>query len=161
MALPENIAADDAGEAEPLKVQHPTPPTAAEGKCAQVAEIISNAEAPVVMVGNGIIREQASAALVAFAEKLNLPVATTFMAKGVIPFSHPLCLGTIGLQAHDYVAFGFDKADLVICIGVDMVEYHPRLWNPARDKAIVHIDQSPAEVDAHYILEAGVVRPDR
>ncbi len=156
--FPENIAgAALSVESAPLKVQSPTPPTAPEGKCADVAAMISAAKAPVIMVGNGVIRGGASETLVDFAEKLNVPVATTFMAKGAIPFSHPLSLGAIGLQAHDYVAFGFDKADLVICVGVDMVEYHPRLWNPDRDKKIVHIDENPAEVDAHYILEAGVI----
>jgi acetolactate synthase-1/2/3 large subunit len=79
------------------------------------------------------------------------------MAKGVIPFSHPLSLGSVGLQAHDYVACGFDRADVVICIGYDMVEYHPYLWHPNKDKKIIHIDLSYAEVDAHYILEAGVL----
>jgi acetolactate synthase-1/2/3 large subunit len=155
--FPENIAGAEMGATEPLKVQSPTPPTAPEGKCAQVAEMISAAKSPVIMAGNGVIRGKASDVLVDVAEKLNVPVATTFMAKGAIPFSHPLSLGAIGLQAHDYVAFGFDKADLVICVGVDMVEYHPRLWNPDRDKKIVHIDENPAEVDAHYILEAGVI----
>ena len=156
--FPENIAgAEAAADVVPLKVQYPAIPTAPAGKCAQVADIISKAKAPVIMAGNGVVRERASEALIDFAEKLNVPVATTFMAKGVIPFSHPLCLGAIGLQARDYVAFGFDEADLIICIGVDMVEYHPRLWNPQRDKKIIHIDESPAEVDAHYILEAGVV----
>lgn len=155
--LPENIAGADVGNLAPLKVQAAVTPTAPIGKCASVAEIISQAKAPVIMAGNGVVREQASEALVDFAEKLNVPVATTFMAKGTIPFSHPLCLGAIGLQAHDYVAFGFDKADVVICVGVDMVEYHPRLWNPDCDKKIIHIDESPAEVDQHYILEAGVV----
>ena len=155
--FPENIAEAEAGDLAPLRVQYPVTPTAPIGKCAQVAGIINAAKAPVIMAGNGIIRENASEALIDFAEKLNVPVATTFMAKGAIPFSHPLCLGAIGLQAHDYVAFGIDESDLVICVGVDMVEYHPRLWNPKRDKKIIHIDESPAEVDQHYILEAGVV----
>ena len=155
--FPENVAGAEVSESAPLKVQYPTRPTAPVGKCAQVADIISLAESPVIMVGNGVIRGQAEQALIDFAEKLNVPVATTFMAKGVIPFSHPLSLGSIGLQAHDYVSFAFDRADLIICVGVDMVEYHPRLWNPSRDKKIVHIDESPAEVDQHYILEAGVI----
>lgn len=155
--LPENIAGAEVEAATPLRVQYPVIPTAPQGKCASVAQIINAAKSPVIMAGNGVIRERANEALVDFAEKLNVPVATTFMAKGAIPFSHPLCLGTIGLQAKDYVAFGFDRADLVICVGVDMVEYHPRLWNPGKDKKIIHVDNSPAEVDAHYILEAGVV----
>lgn len=155
--LPENIAEAQLPDMKPLLVQWPTTPTAPAGKCHSAAELINMAKSPVIMAGNGVIREGASDALVKFAEALNVPVATTFMAKGAIPFSHPLCLGAIGLQAHDYVAFGFDKADLVICIGVDMVEYHPRLWNPDCDKQIIHVDQSPAEVDAHYILASGVV----
>ena len=46
---------------------------------------------------------------------------------------------------------------MVICVGFDMVEYHPFLWHPRGDKKIVHIDQTYAEVDARYILEVGVV----
>lgn len=155
--LPENVAGDNLDATQPLKVQAPVPPTAPVGKCASVAEIIGKANAPVVMAGNGVIRGGASEALVDFAEKMNIPVATTFMAKGVIPFSHSLSLGTIGLKAHDFVSFAFDEADLIICVGVDMVEYHPALWNPEKSKKIIHIDESAAEVDAHYILEAGVV----
>jgi acetolactate synthase-1/2/3 large subunit len=68
-----------------------------------------------------------------------------------------LSLGSVGLQAHDYIACGFDRADVIICIGYDMVEYHPHLWHPNKDKKIIHIDQCYAEVDAHYILEAGVL----
>lgn len=155
--LPENVAGADLPDMVPLTKQSPLPPTAPVGKCSAVAEIVSAAQSPVIMAGNGVIRDMASEALVDFAEKLNIPVATTFMAKGVISQSHPLSLGTIGLKANDYVSFGFDEADLVICVGVDMVEYHPALWNPNRDKKIIHIDDSPAEVDAHYIVEAGVI----
>jgi acetolactate synthase-1/2/3 large subunit len=79
------------------------------------------------------------------------------MAKGAIPSRHRLSIGAIGLAAHDYVSFGVDEADLIICIGVDMIEYHPHLWNPKCDRRILHIDVNSAEVDQHYILEAGVV----
>ncbi|MEM7283981.1 MAG: thiamine pyrophosphate-dependent enzyme, partial [Pseudomonadota bacterium] len=95
--------------------------------------------------------------LIAFAEKLNIPVAKTFMAKGVIPDSHPLSLGAVGLQAKDFVSCGFDRADVIICVGFDMVEYHPHLWHSDKNKQIIHIDSLPAEVDEHYILAAGLV----
>ena len=52
------------------------------------------------------------------------------MAKGVMPFSNELSLGTIGLKARDLPWFAFEKADVVICVGYDMVEYHPDMWNP-------------------------------
>lgn len=93
----------------------------------------------------------------AFAESISAPVATTFMAKGAMPSSHPLSLGTVGLKAHDLVAFGIDEADLVICVGYDLVEYDPAHWNPNHDKKIIHVDGSPAEVDTNYIVEAGVI----
>ncbi len=155
--FPENVAAMQVEGKQPLKVQSAKPPVPPADKIAQAATIISNARYPLVMAGNGVVRARADAALVAFAEKLNLPVATTFMAKGSIPFSHRLSLGTVGLQAHDYVACGFDRADVVICGGYDMIEYHPHLWNKDRAIKIVHVDLSPAEVDEHYILECGVI----
>jgi len=156
--FPENVAGAELPiTSVPLKKQSHTTPTANLVKCQEVADTIAKAKKPVIMAGNGIIRGKASEALVEFAEKTNIPVATTFMAKGVLPSRHPLSLGTIGLQAKDYVSYGFEEADLVICIGVDMVEYHPRLWNPNCTHSIIHIDPSPAEVDQHYILTAGVV----
>ncbi len=154
--LPENVMEADVNGLTPLKRQRATIPFAPEGQCGRAYKIIEEAKAPVIMVGNGVIRGEASAAVVEFVEALNIPAATTFMAKGVIPSSHPLCLGAIGLKARDYVGIAFEEADLVICIGVDMVEYHPSLWNPNCDKKILHIDANPAEVDQHYILEAGI-----
>ncbi len=155
--FPENVAGMATGNAVPLKVQSPAKSEAARGKCRQVAEQISNSKNPVIIAGNGVIRHGASGVLVEFAETINAPVATTFMAKGAMPSSHPLSIGTVGLKAHDLVAFGIDEADLVICIGYDLVEYDPAHWNPNHDKQIIHIDGSAAEVDANYIVEAGVI----
>ena len=158
VSFPENIAGMDVGEdLKPLKVQGPLPPHSPQVKVEQAVQIISEARYPIIMAGNGVVRSKASDALIRFVEKLGIPVATTFMAKGVVPFSHPLCLGTIGLQAKDYVACGFDRADVVICVGFDMVEYHPHIWHPNGEKKIIHIDQVYAEVDSKYILEAGVI----
>jgi len=155
--FPENVAAMPIEGKEPLKVQSAKPPVPPQEKIAQAAEIISNARYPLVMAGNGVVRARADDELVAFAEKLNIPVATTFMAKGSIPFSHELSLGTVGLQSHDYIACGFDRADVVVCVGYDMIEYHPHLWNKGKTIKIIHIDLNPAEVDEHYILECGVI----
>ena len=158
VSFPENIAGMDVGEdLKPLKVQGPLPPHSPQVKVEQAVQIISEARYPIIMAGNGVVRSKASDALIRFVEKLGIPVATTFMAKGAVPFSHPLCLGSIGLQSKDYVFCGFDRADVVICVGFDMVEYHPHLWHPHGEKKIIHIDQVYAEVDSKYILEAGVI----
>jgi acetolactate synthase-1/2/3 large subunit len=154
--FPENIAQMRV-DAEPIVVQTAYTSVAPERKVAQAAKVISEAKAPVILAGNGVIRQGAADELVTFAEVLRIPVANTFMAKGVVPFSNALSLGTIGLKAHDLPWYAFDQADVVLCVGYDMVEYHPDAWNPRGDKVIVHIDALPAEVDAHYRVEVGVL----
>ena len=59
-------------------------------------------------------------------------------------------------MVRDYANFGFDRADVVVAVGYDLVEYSPERWNPNRDKRIVHIHRTVAEVDAHYSLEVGL-----
>ena len=155
--FPENVAAAEVAGKSPIEVQKAYTSTPPELKIAQAAHIISQARCPIILAGNGVIRASASDSLVALAEALHIPVATTFMAKGAIPFSHELSLGTVGLKAKDWVSFAFEKADVVICVGYDMVEYHPEQWNPDGNKGTVHIDVCPAEVDEHYILRVGVL----
>ncbi|MEE9286793.1 MAG: acetolactate synthase large subunit [Gammaproteobacteria bacterium] len=155
--LPENVAGTMVEGKTPLKVQSPLTPAPPEEKVAEAVKLISDANFPLIMAGNGVIRAGASHELVRFAETLNIPVANTFMAKGVIPFSHELSLGAVGLQADDYVQCGFDRADLIICVGYDIVEYHPYLWHKDKSRPIIHIDASPAEVDEYYILASGVI----
>jgi acetolactate synthase-1/2/3 large subunit len=154
--FPENLAEMEI-DSKPLRAQQPTMPEPADDRVAAAAELISQARHPIILAGNGVIRAKAWRQLADFATRLNIPVANTFMAKGVIPFKHPMALGSVGLQAHDYVNTGFDKADVILCVGYDLVEYHPRLWHPTCDRKIIHIDTAPAEVDTSYMVEVGVV----
>jgi len=154
--FPENVA-DMPVEKPPIRVQTASTSVAPQHKLDQAAKLLSQAKHPVILAGNGVVRQGASDALVAFAEGLRIPVANTFMAKGVMPFSNELSLGTIGMKAHDLPWFAFEQADVVVCIGYDMVEYHPEMWNPNGDKTIVHIDALPAEVDERYIVAVGVL----
>ena len=87
--FPENVAEMEIDYVEPLRVQQQVPPRAAAGKCRQVAEMIDKAENPIIIAGNGVNRHNACDALLNLAETVNIPVATTFMAKGAIPSSHP------------------------------------------------------------------------
>lgn len=155
--FPENIAEMEVDNHHPLKVQAASLPAPRADKLKQASDLIEKAKYPIIMAGNGVIRANAENALIGFAEALHIPVATTFMAKGVIPFSHPLCIGTVGLQARDFVSCGIDRSDVIICVGYDMVEYHPYLWNPDNSHKIIHIDSMPAEVDSHYIVETGII----
>jgi acetolactate synthase-1/2/3 large subunit len=154
--FPENVATMEV-DAPPLPVRFPMMPEPAADSVRRAAELISGAHSPMILAGNGVIRARAWRELEAFAERLNIPVANTFMAKGVVPFRHPMALGTVGLQAKDYINCGFDHADVIVCVGYDLVEYHPYLWHRTRDRKLIHIDSSPAEVDASYCVEVGVV----
>jgi acetolactate synthase-1/2/3 large subunit len=147
--FPEDIAKMPT-HAAPLTVSHPVAPEPSAAQVEVAAELISKARHPLILAGNGVVRTGAWRQLAEFAGKLNIPVANTFMAKGVVPFRHPCSLGSAGLQANDYVSSGFSRADVIICVGYDLVEYHPYLWHPTRDRTIIHIDQTPAEVDEYY-----------
>ncbi|MEM7410739.1 MAG: acetolactate synthase large subunit [Myxococcota bacterium] len=154
--LPEDIAKLEASEtpipAEPVRRAVP------DDKIVDRAfELLRAARRPVILAGNGTIRKRASRQLRRFAAATGIGVINTFMAKGSVDRDDPQCLFTIGLQAKDLVACAIDAADLVISLGYDMVEYPPSLWNPRRDKRILHIDFLPAEVDGHYRAEVEVV----
>ncbi|HEV8438097.1 MAG TPA: acetolactate synthase large subunit [Methylomirabilota bacterium] len=151
LELPEDVA-DEKVEpgVEPLRAGRARRPSPDRTALAQAARLIDAAKTPLLFAGNGVIRGRGAPALRAFAARTGIPVATTFMAKGAIPWDDPLSLGTIGLQLKDYVSCGFDRADLIITAGYDPVEYAPSLWNPDRGKTIVHLDFTAAEVDAYY-----------
>jgi acetolactate synthase-1/2/3 large subunit len=77
------------------------------------------------------------------------------MAKGAIDDRDPAALPAVGLQrpGADLAALPeLAQADLVVCVGYDLVEWAPGLWNPKGDKRVVHIDSRPAEIDASYTV---------
>ena len=153
--LPEDVA-ELGAEGEPLTVNVPRDPAPSEDQVHRAAHVLETAAHPVVLAGPGVERDGAMDALIRFSERLNVPVATTFLGKGVFPDDHPNALGTIGFMVRDYANFGFDRADVVVAVGYDLVEYSPSRWNPNRDKRIVHIHRTVAEVDAHYTLAVGL-----
>ncbi|MDB9496764.1 acetolactate synthase large subunit [Spirulina major CS-329] len=155
--LPENIAAMPVGEAFTLQRDSQEPIYASFRSFNKAAETISKAHHPLILVGNGAIRANASEALTEFATRLQIPVVNTFMGKGVIPYTHPLSLWTIGLQQRDHISCAFDQADLVIAIGYDLIEYSPKKWNPGGKVPIIHIGAGPAEIDSSYIPLVEVV----
>jgi len=156
--LPENLAAmavdDDLAPLTPVKTYFPEPTDEA---IAHAADLIAASQRPLVLAGNGVLRRRAAAELRAFARGLHVPVAVTFMGKGAIDDRSHLSLMAVGLQARDHVMSGFDRADLVICVGYDLVEYAPARWNPDGRKRIVHIDTQPAETDAQYRPEIELI----
>src|ERR687896_2479959 len=122
----------------------------------RAAKVLEAAKSPIVLAGHGAARDNAQDALIRLSERLHIPVATTFMGKGVFPDNHPNALGTVGFMRRDYVNFGFDLADVLICIGYDMQEFDPARINPDADKKIIHVSRYAAEVDPHYPVAVGI-----
>ncbi len=154
--LPVDVAEANV-EGQPIPWERTRRPSPDHPSLEKAATLIAKAKRPMVLAGNGVIRGGAAAALTRFAEELGIPVASTPMGKGAIPWTSPMSLLTIGLQAYDYQNAGFDKADLVICVGYDLVEVDPQHWNPKGEQRIVHIDFTPAEVSAYYVPEVEIV----
>jgi acetolactate synthase-1/2/3 large subunit len=156
--LPEDIAAARVDPAlAPLSLSRTYFPEPTDDAIAHAASLIAGSSRPIVLAGNGVLRRRAAEQLRAFARGLHVPVATTFMGKGAIDDRSHLSLLAVGLQARDHVLSGFDRADVVICVGYDLVEYGPSRWNPDGAKRIVHIDTQPAEVDASYRPEVELI----
>lgn len=154
--LPENIAAMPAS-CEPLSRDSREKTFASFRSLGKAAVAISKAKSPLILAGNGTIRAGASDALTEFATRMHIPVINSFMGKGVIPYTHPLALWTVGLQQRDLVTCAFEQADLIIAIGYDLIEYSPKKWNPQGKIPIIHVGAAPAEIDSSYIPQIEVV----
>jgi len=147
--LPEDLARLET-DLQPLTPKRFRRPVTDDKVMDRAFDLIKTARRPVIVAGNGCIRRRASKQLRRLCEHTGIGVISTFMAKGAVDVDADYCLYTVGLGRKDRVNLAIDEADLVITLGLDMVEYHPRLWNPEGNKAIVHADFLPAEIDAHY-----------
>lgn len=147
--LAEDIAALDV-DAAPLEPVSFRRPSASQQALDQAFELLAEARRPMILAGNGCVRTRASASLRALCELTGLGVASTFMGKGAVDRDADYCLFTIGLSQKDVVSCAIDDADVVLALGLDLVEYSPEQWNPQGDKTVVHADFAPAEIDAHY-----------
>ena len=157
LAVPEDVEeADVPPSLVPLRVNVPRADDPSAEQVSRAAQILREARNPVVLAGHGAARAGASEALIRFAQALNIPVATTFHGKGVFPDDHPLALGTVGFMRHDYVNFGFDRADVIVAVGYELQEFNPVRINPSGTTKIIHVHRFPAEVDAHYDVAVGL-----
>ncbi len=158
LAIPEHIDNDeDDYDLSPLPRNVVRPDAPSPSQIERAAAVLRDAQRPVVLAGHGAARGDATEALVRLAEALKVNVASTFHAKGVMPDDHPNSMGAIGFMRHDYANFGFDDADAVIAVGYELQEFDPAKINPRADKKIIHIHRFPAEVDAHYPVDVGII----
>tara|TARA_Y100000310_G_scaffold338215_1_gene427255 strand:- start:5137 stop:6852 length:1716 start_codon:yes stop_codon:yes gene_type:complete len=124
----------------------------------KAAEMILDADWPVVLAGGGILISMASPELKQFVELVNVPVTTTFMGKSCFPETHPLCLGVIGMHGRKVANYAIDNADLIIAIGC---RFSDRITGDldtfAKNAKIIHIDIDSAEISKNIPVHLPVV----
>ena len=112
----------------------------------QIIALIGEAKRPVLYAGGGIISAEAHRDLKTFAEKTNVPVATTLMGVGAFPESHPLSMQWFGMHGSAYGNWAVDQSDLLLCFGARFDDRITGDVNKFAGQAkIVHIDIDASE----------------
>lgn len=119
------------------------------------AKLIRKAAHPVVIAGNGVNISHAWDALKNFAEKLELPVATSLLGKGSMPGDHPNVIGMMGMHGNAVANRALVKADLIIAVGTRLSDRSTGSHDSFAGRAdIIHIDRDVAEI--HKNVDADV-----
>jgi acetolactate synthase I/II/III large subunit len=117
----------------------------------KAAKRLASARLPVILVGVCAAEPAATAAIRKLLAVTPFPVVGTFQAAGVIPRELLPCFaGRVGLFRNQPGDILLAKADVILTIGYDPVEYDPHFWNPDNNAAIIHLSEVLAEIDNHY-----------
>lgn len=160
VALPQNLQADSVRRSEPVA---PTAEMAAAPDAAAAGELVEHLERsqrPAVLAGHGVLRSSGSPALVALAERLGAPVATSRSGIGSIPTDHPRSVGMLGFYGTDTAREAVGSADLVLVAGCALGEQTTFGWRAdlfADGAKIVQIDADPSQVNRVYRVDQGII----
>ncbi|MDD3885296.1 MAG: biosynthetic-type acetolactate synthase large subunit [Victivallaceae bacterium] len=140
-----------------LKYYNPDPKHSSED-IENVKRLIRAAKRPCIYAGGGIIAAGASAELVKFAESYNIPITTTLMGIGAVPFDHPLSLQWLGMHGTVFANYAANECDLLLAFGArfsDRVTGNPRTF--AAGAKIVHIDIDESEINKNIHADCSIV----
>lgn len=156
LELPEDIMKmDSIGEPVPsCETEHVRPD---KRSMSQIAEMIAEASRPLVIAGQGVIRSNAVKQLREFCDRWNIPVVHTWFGAGCVPYDNKNSLNTTGVRASDNVREAYEKADMVILIGFDVIEFAPQFWNIGGRKEILYIGEGPSGQSEHMTPDVQVV----
>ncbi len=124
---------------------------------AQIVSIIEEAERPLVLAGQGVVRAGASNALRDLVKRWNIPVIHTWFGAGVVPGDADQSLNTIGVRASDNAREYYERADLVLLAGYDMIEFQPQFWNIGGEKEVIYFGQGPIGHSEHLEPDVQVI----
>jgi acetolactate synthase-1/2/3 large subunit len=156
LELPEDVAAcpTDATVQKKGLVRRPAPDAKA---LLRAAGLINQSKNPLIILSAGANRNLINRQLTQFIEKTGIYAVHTQMGKGVLSDESQYSLFATGIHKRDYVNCGIDKADVIITVGYNIVEYPPYVWNRGLDKKIINIDFSEAMVDKYYNPDIEVI----
>ena len=156
LELPEDIAAATC-EPVPLIPPHPVElPVANAEALDRAAEMILEAQRPLLMLGAAASRPRSTSDLAQFVLRTHIPYFTTQMGKGTVPGGTALYMGTAALSERDYVHEAIERADLIITIGHDTVEKPPFIMGRNGPK-VIHVGYQPAHVEQVYFPQAEII----
>jgi len=158
LELPEDVARETT-EKEPLPERPPVGSARPDADAlARTTGLLSTADRPLVLAGNGAVRTAAAGHLRRLVGATGIPVVSTYMGKGAIPDDDPRSLMTLDSGPAGEAADAIGEADLILTVGYDIAEHDPAQWAPGQITApIVHIDSQLAEVYEAYNPEVEVV----
>jgi acetolactate synthase I/II/III large subunit len=121
------------------------------------AELLQQADKPLVLAGRGVRWGDASAQLVALAESMAIPVITTEMGRGTIPEDHPLAGGLVGHFGHSAANGLLREADVVLGLGSRFLNVSTINWSMiAPDTKIIQVETDPLEIGKQYAVALGI-----
>jgi len=124
----------------------------------KAAELLLNAERPVILAGGGITISGAFQELLELAEFIQAPVATTLMGKGCFPENHPLAMGHIGMHGNPVANKLILEADVLLAVGTRFADRSTgRLDTFCKDAKIIHVDIDPAEISKNIEPDVPIV----
>ena len=126
----------------------------------QAIGLLDAAEKPLIIMGGGVILAKAEQALVEFAEYMQIPVITTYMARGGLPENHPLNAGLVGIQVGASSSGNkiFLESDVVLGIGCRFTDRHTGALDIYKgERKFIHMDVDPKEMGKLIVPEIGIV----
>jgi acetolactate synthase I/II/III large subunit len=124
----------------------------------KAAEIIRAAKKPVILAGHGVIESDAREQVIALAERLQIPVASTLLGLGGFPASHPLSLGMMGMHGEAWVNQAIQQSDLLIACGM---RFDDRVTGSLATYAVhakkIHIEIDPAEINKNVKVDVALI----
>jgi acetolactate synthase I/II/III large subunit len=146
-------------EAAAPKPYRPHPMLSAESEAVlKAAEFIRAAKKPVILAGHGVIKSGAREQVIALAERLQIPVASTLLGLGGFPASHPLSLGMMGMHGEAWVNQAIQQSDLLIACGM---RFDDRVTGSLATYAVhakkIHIEIDPAEINKNVKVDVALI----